>query len=79
MRWSVCDIDLTSFMTDEWLPLTASIHAGVCRNHSPKKAQVVKDLLDTRWFTISECHWRLVELRGIEPLTSAVRLQRSPI
>ena len=23
--------------------------------------------------------WRLVELRGIEPLTSAVRLQRSPI
>jgi hypothetical protein len=24
-------------------------------------------------------HFNLVELRGIEPLTSAVRLQRSPI
>ena len=28
---------------------------------------------------VDPASWRLVELRGIEPLTSAVRLQRSPI
>ncbi len=37
--------------------------------HRPLAGRLAHDVLK----------WRLVELRGIEPLTSAVRLQRSPI